>query len=138
MTNQNHTAATLAALPNAELDALAAKARYPETFSVALGLSEQNLWQPTRDANQALALLTWAKEQGRSFKIDIDAGRERIEWRYIWIDYCGGCHSGDPGYFCGGYCDCICHRQPSGTVPGIDARAMTIAFILAMQEVRND
>ena len=115
MIEQKYTADTLAALPNAELDTLAAKARYPATFSVALGLSEQNLWQPTRDANQALALLTWAVNT-HDFAFQIGIVSRNRQFIGIVLPMCD---------------------YRSLEIPGADARAMTIAFILAMQEVRN-
>lgn len=114
MTNQTHTADTLAALPDAELDALAAKARYPETFSVTLGLSGSNLWQPTRDANQALRLLAWVIGRGWRFAIEADRDGSMID--FVQMD------------------QVLWHWQ---RVDGFTPRAITIAFILAMQEVHN-
>lgn len=121
MTNQTHTADTLAALPDAELDALAAKVKgwnlWQGFWNTADGKQVQPGglraidWQPTRDANQALALLAWAEGEGiAEFEICVRSLPRVVvylEGRLIF------------------------------TVLGEGARAMTIAFILAMQEVSN-
>jgi len=120
MINQKYTADTLAALPDAELDALAAKVKgwnlWQGFWNTADGKQVQPGglraidWQPTRDANQAFALLSYAVKQGADFMVRMGGNRPRI----------------------------VIFGETLITIPGTaDARAMTIAFILAMQEVSN-
>ena len=154
MTNQNHTAATLAAMPDAELDALSAKARgWTLTFgSIEVpcrnggtemvrehlyeGIGDDGEagaivaacdWQPTYDANQALALLAWASET-KGILFDVALGHFAPDERHPHVE------AYQPEY----------HETAwtSGNkwllhIPGADARVMVIAFILAMQEVSN-
>lgn len=108
---------TLATLPDDALNALAAKARNLKLELVGdtyhwldgeqiIGLRDD--WQPTHDANQALALLAWAEAEGiAEFEICIRSLPRVVvhpEGRLIF------------------------------TVLGEGARAITIAFILAMQK----
>ena len=107
MTNQNHTADTLAALPDAELVRIAERLR---GYAISMAVHSP-ITHCCTDANQALTLLSYAVKQGADFMIRLGGSRPRI----------------------------VIFGETLTTIPDtVDARAMTIAFILAMQEVGND
>lgn len=113
MMTEQHTIEQLQAMSDSELAELAARLRgwgnlYAEIMAGS-GWKSGKDWNPAADDTQALGLLRWAKEQGKvGFNIRIGRPADELE--------------------------CFINGYWRFSLPGNDARAMTIAFVLAMQE----
>lgn len=85
MTDKTYTIEELEALPDADLNALAAELRYGRTD----GFPCWNTWSPATDRNQSRELLEWLVEQPicrASYTIKLGCGKLFAGVRVEWID----------------------------------------------------